>query len=482
MKVELLIVDDDEQFLRSLSRALGDELKVRTASSPEEGRREFRRSADVVLLDIRLRGDSSDDKSGVDLLKEFLLLRPNVPVVMISAYGDVKTAVECMRLGAVDFIQKPVDIAELRERLKKAVEHARSAIRAQELEERLLVVEPVELVGFSPAMGKIKKQIQMVAQDGHITVLILGETGTGKGLVATAIHRLGWRSEGPFVAVPVSSITPSVVDSELFGHEPGAFTDARTRRKGFLEKASGGLLFLDEVGDLPAETQLKLLRFLEERRFTRLGSSEEVEVDVQVVSATNADLTQAVETRKFRKDLYFRLAGVEIVVPPLRERTEDIPILVEHFLGLLRRQGRTRLREVSSEALSRLQAYPWPGNVRELRSVLERAAMQAQFNGHTRIESEDLLLDAGRVSAGGLEAVELGEQGVNLDEELARVGLAYIERALRTAKGKKSEAWKLLGLNDRFALRRRVKSLLRAHPALASEFPLIEKLYSHEAD
>lgn len=478
---KLLIIDDDKPFLASLERALRRDFVILTASDPTSARKAFAEAPDIVLLDIRLDETDELNRGGVELLQEFLEARPEVPIVMISAYGDVDTAVECMRLGAADFIQKPAGISELRQRLKTALEHARLSRKAAQLEERLQQLEPTDLIGGCPQMQEVKRLIQMVAQDGYVTVLVRGETGTGKELVARAIHRLGWRSNEPFVPVAIASLNPNLVESELFGHEAGAFTDARGRRIGFIEKAKGGVLFLDEIGDLPPEVQLKLLRFLEERTFTRVGSSDEIKVDVQIVTATNRDLEKALAESQIREDLYFRLKSIQIFLPPLRERLDDIPLLVKHFLKILRTQGRTRIEDLSPEAIEALAQYKWPGNVRELKAVIERAVIYANFNGHQRIEVGDLPLEILSPSGYRTETpfrVQIAEDGMNLDQQLARWELTYIEEALRSTEGRKTEAWKLLGLNDRFALRRRVATLLNRYPHLASEFPLIQNLYS----
>jgi DNA-binding NtrC family response regulator len=479
-KPRLLVVDDDEGLLGSLGRALRADFAILTAATAAAAATAFGENPDVVLLDIRL-GESEDAAmTGVKLLQDFKASRPGTPIIMISAYGDIETAVECMRLGAADFIKKPANIKELRERLRRALDHARVSRRAAHLEERLHELDPADLVGDSAPMQEVKRLIQMVAQDGHVTVLILGETGTGKELVARAIHRAGWRSAEAFVPVAIPSLNPSLVESELFGHEPGAFTGATERRVGFIEKARGGVLFLDEIGDLPEQVQLKLLRFLEDKTFTRAGSTEVHRLDVQILAATNRNVEQAVSEGRVRKDFYYRLKSVQLSLPLLRERADDIPVLAEHFLDLFVKQGRTRIRQIDEPAVSALRAYDWPGNVRELRSALERAVIYANQHGRDRIEKDDLPLEVLRPSSAG--AVSPAEpkmtgQPVDLEEELARVELGYIESALRVADGRKAEAWKLLGLNDRFALRRRVAALLKRHPGLATSYPIVGKLY-----
>jgi DNA-binding NtrC family response regulator len=480
---KILLVDDDSAFLASTERILKRDFEVITASDHASALKAAGEGPDIVLLDIRLDESDKQNRGGMELLGEILKTHRHLPVVMFSAYGDLETAVECMRLGAVDFIQKPANINELRQRLRASLEHARLSRQVTQLEERLQQIDPTELIGESPRVVEVKHLIRMVAQDGFVTVLIWGETGTGKELVARAIHRLGWRAKEPFVPVAIAALNLNLVESELFGHEPGAFTGAKERRIGFIERAKRGVLFLDEIGDVPPDAQLKLLRFLEERRFARVGNSDEIEVSVQIVAATNRNLEEDLETGRIRRDLYYRLKSVQIFLPPLRERTEDIPLLVAHFLRLFREQGRTRITQVSAEALESLKQYMWPGNVRELKAVLERAVIYANYHYHQAVEKEDLpleILDASSPESSRTKARRLTEKGLILDEELARLELSYMEDALKLTEGRKTEVWKLLGLNDRFAFLRRAKTLLKTYPGLASDYPTVRRLYGKD--
>lgn len=477
---KLLIVDDNANLRAALERALKKEFAILTAADARTARRLFAEQPDIVILDIRLNEQDTQDKTGIDLLQEFLRAERFVPIIMFSAYSDVETAVECMRLGAADFLQKSAGINELRQRLKMALENASLSRHVTQLEERLQQLDPTQLIGSSLQIGEIKDQIQMAARDGYVTVLVRGETGTGKELVARAIHRIGWRAREPFVTVAIAALNPNLIETELFGHEAGAFTGAKERRVGFIEKAKRGILFLDEIGDLPADAQLKLLRFLEERKFSRVGSTEEIEVDVQIITATNRQLEEAVQQEKIREDLYFRLKSLQIFMPALGQRLDDVPLLAGHFLTLFRQQGRTKINELNPEALKKLMSYSWPGNVRELKAVIERAIIYASFKGHQKLEKEDLPLEVLNASASGFQGAvnwRLREGSVCLEKELARLELSYIEQALRLTEERKTEAWKLLGLNDRFALLRRAKSLLKSFPAIALEFPLVQKLY-----
>lgn len=479
--IKLLIIDDNKSYLNSLRRSLQQDYQIMMATDQSEANTAFHKGPDIVLLDLRLNDQDEMNREGLDLLNEFHQEQPNLPVVMMTAFGDVNVAVQAMKEGAADFLQKPFDLPKLRSTLANVLERSRLKQRVSYLEQDYARLEPGELIGENPAIDHIRNLVQMAAQDGYVTVLIRGETGTGKELVARAIHRHGWRTKEPFVPVVLAALNSNLFESELFGHEPGAFTGASSRRIGYLEKAKGGVLLLDEVGELPSETQVKLLRFLEERSFSRVGSSDNIEVDVQILVATNRNLEDAINKGQIRQDLYFRLKSLDIFLPPLRERIEDIPLLVRHYLELFSSQGRTKKIEMRTDAMSCLKQYRWPGNIRELKAVLERAIIYANFNKHQFIEKDDLPLEIISPSNQKLETIpttHIGEDGIDLYRTLARWELAYIEEALRSTKGRKTEAWKLLGLNDRFALHRRVSVLLRKYPQMGVDFSLVRELYS----
>ncbi len=474
----LLVVDDEVGYLQSLRRALKDDFEVHLADSAAEARKVFAQGVDIALVDICL-GKEGSDRGGVVLLREILEQRPGFPVVMISAYGNVDVAVECMQAGAADFIQKPASVSELRQRLRAAHENARTALRARQLEERLYEIEPASIAGVSNGLEHVRRIIAMAARDGHASVLIRGETGTGKELVAQMIHRTGWRASGPMVAVAIAALNPNLMESELFGHEAGSFTGATQRRIGYIEKARDGVLFLDEIADLPQEAQVKLLRFLEERTFNRVGSTKGVSVELQLISATNRDLEKAIRETSFRQDIYYRLKSVDIYIPPLRERIDDIAPLTEHFLKRFRKQGRTQICTVCSEAMNMLLAYSWPGNVRELRAVLERALIFANAAEHGAVQPEDLPdLSTGQDHASSSLRSALPTEGVNLDRMLAVHELNALEAAIRQSGDRKGEAWRLLGLNDRFAVRRRIQSIRKRYPDLIESMPHLRGLYA----
>lgn len=481
-KPVLLLVDDNEEAANSLKRLLKRDYEVRVATSHAEAMQQLSPPPDIALLDMRLKENEPENREGIALLETLRQQFPQLPVLMHTAHGDVNAAVECVRLGAVDFIEKPrADIREIMTRLERALEKGRLRRRVEDLEKELNLIEPRQIVGASPQMQEVKKSIEALAHDGHATVLIEGENGTGKELVARALHATGRRRSGPFVPVVLASLPANLIEGELFGYESGAFTDARKQHIGYLERANGGLLFLDEIGELEQSLQVKLLRFLEEREFQRLGGNKQIRVDVQILAATNADLRAGVAEGRIREDLYFRLKGFEIKIPPLRERSEDIPLLVDHFLDLFHQQGRRILR-FSPQAMDRLLRYQWPGNIRQLRNAVESALFRAGYRKHLQVEDEDLPpeLFEDQIPPVNQITTVADLDDISLDEALARTEFALIERALQRVQGKKSEAWKQLGLNDRFALLRRVKRITDHYPKLIHEFAFLKNAYHSE--
>jgi DNA-binding NtrC family response regulator len=380
---KILIVDDEEAARYGISRALKS-YSVAEAASVDEARRAIAASRpDLILLDINLPG-----ASGLDYLREIAATEDSPPVVMITAHGSERTAVEAIKAGAYDYLAKPFEVDDLRLVVKNALEAAGLRRENERLRAELKAARGVgDLLGTSDAMRRIYDLINKVAAT-DVTVLICGESGTGKELVARAIHeRSGHRRDGAFIAMNCAALPSELIESELFGHEKGAFTGAAGQRKGKFELASGGTIFLDEIGDMSPNTQAKLLRVLEERKVERLGGTHSIPVDVRVISATNRDLTAAITTEKFRADLYYRLRVVQIDLPPLRERREDIPLLAENFLQAYANKYQLKCCEISAEAMKRLVAYDWPGNVRELRNAIERSAVLADGKS---LRAEDL--------------------------------------------------------------------------------------------
>jgi two-component system nitrogen regulation response regulator GlnG len=368
----LLIVDDETNILYSLQAGLeSEEWSVVTAKTAKRGLALLARELpDVVIVDIRL-----PDLPGLELFDRIKEQAPRVPVIIITAYATTETAIEAMKRGAFDYLLKPVDLHQLREVVHKAYELRRmQSVPAVFDQPEKPGDDPI--IGRSPAMQEIYKAIGRIAPQ-DVNVLILGESGTGKELIARALYQHSRRADRPFLAINCAAIPDSLLESELFGHEKGAFTGADRQRIGKFEQAHGGTLFLDEIGDMSPATQAKVLRVLQDQQFERVGGSQTIAVDVRVLAATNQKLEQLVEQGRFRSDLYYRLNGVTITLPPLRERKEDIPLLVEHFLRLANHKLDKHVKGVSPETLRVLEAHDWPGNVRELQNVIRYAVIQA---------------------------------------------------------------------------------------------------------
>jgi two-component system nitrogen regulation response regulator NtrX len=365
-KEDLLVVDDERNIRTSLEGILRDEgYRVASVASAEEAVDRVQQAPpDLVLLDILLPG-----MDGIAALEKMKRLKPDLAVLMISGHGNIETAVKATKLGAYDFIEKPLSL----ERVVLAVRHALDQVRLEKenLQLRQSLQRQQEIVGKSAALQEIKELIHLVAETNG-RVLIRGESGTGKELVARAIHQGSARQEKPFVEVNCAAIPEDLIESELFGHEKGSFTGATAKRRGKFELADGGTIFLDEVADMSLRTQAKVLRVLEEQRFERVGGSDSLEVDVRVIAASNKDLEGEIKEGRFREDLYYRLNVVPLYVPPLRERKEDIPLLVDHFLGEFCREYGKREKKIAPEAMELLVQCPWPGNVRELKNLIER--------------------------------------------------------------------------------------------------------------
>jgi two-component system response regulator AtoC len=435
MPERILIVEDDDLLRQVTAERLEREgYTVTTARTVEEGRAALdQQTPDLALLDIKL-----PDGEGTELLEELTSTGDTVSVMM-SAHGTVQSAVDALRAGAVDFLEKPFSFDRLSATLRGALERTRLQREVRALRERTGLGEDV--VGGSPAMREVFDLVKRVAPADSTTVLLEGETGTGKGMLAQAIHQASHRADGPFINVTCSALAESVMESELFGHEKGAFTDARTMKRGLVELAEGGTLFLDEIGELSLGLQGKLLRFIEEKRFRRVGGTKDLEVDARLVAATNRDLEEEVEADAFREDLYYRLRVFPIRLPPLRERPSDIPALVKTFVDEFSNQFGKRITGVDPEAMELLKSYRWPGNVRELRNMIERSVLLADSS----VLTPEMLpppIRGERESKAG-PAVELGPEGLDF-EELERT---LLREALRRAEGNRTEAGRLLGMS-----------------------------------
>jgi two-component system, NtrC family, nitrogen regulation response regulator GlnG len=370
----LLIIDDDHLLLETFAHIFGQlGFTVRTASSAAEGLEMLtQQPPDVVLLDLNL-----PDQYGSEVFRHIHRFNTRIPVIFLTGTGTTETAIEAMKRGAYDYFVKPVEM----EKLKELVTGAASVSQLMRLpatapEEERVPELAYALVGRSPAMQEVYKAIGRVAPK-DLTVLILGESGTGKELVAWSIYQHSNRADKQFLAINSAAIPETLLESELFGHEKGAFTGAERRRIGKFEECSGGTIFLDEIGDMTPLTQTKILRLMQEQQFERVGGNETIQTDVRLIAATNCNLERAVAAGRFRRDLYYRLSGITITLPPLRERVEDVPLLVEHFLRRFNPELGKEVRQVSPEAMTILQRFHWPGNVRELQSVLRHALLHA---------------------------------------------------------------------------------------------------------
>ncbi|QDU95980.1 sigma-54-dependent transcriptional regulator [Lignipirellula cremea] len=463
----LLVVDDDRTILHMIERAFDDSaVSIIAVRDPAEVLEVIRlQQPDVVLLDIML-----PETSGLEMFPQIHELDPKLPIIFITSGGASDTTIEAMKLGAHDFLLKPLDLNQLRKQVKQAIEIRR------------LMLEPVavpghksketaheELVGSSLPMLDVYKAIGRVAQE-DVTCLICGESGTGKELVARAIYHHSKRSKGPFLAVNCAAIPESLLESELFGHEQGAFTGADRRRLGKFEQCDGGTLFLDEVGDMPAMLQSKMLRILQEQRFERVGGNETIQVDVRVIAATNRDLEAMVDKAEFRADLYYRLNGFTLGLAPLRDRGSDIDLLVEYFLTRLNKSLNRNIVRISDEAMELLRTYEWPGNVRELQAILKQSILQTTGS----VVAPDFLPDVIRRAASPCTVDNeddsttclkrfINQRLAGHTSDLYAESLEWMERylvgrVLRMTDGNQTKASSVLGIT-RGSLRNKIRSL-----------------------
>ena len=432
----ILIVDDEKAIQTSLRGVLEDEsYRVGTVGSGDQALSRIGEDPpDLVLLDVWMPG-----MDGLEVLAEIKRVRPEQPVVMISGHGTIETAVKATKLGAYDFIEKPLSLEKTLLAVARALEHSRLERENRALRERL--ERGQEIVGQSAALQELRRQIAIAAPTSG-RVLIHGENGSGKELVARAIHALSARREGPFVEVNCAAIPEELIESELFGHERGAFTGAVARRKGKFQLADGGTLFLDEVGDMSLKTQAKVLRVLEEQAFDRVGGTESIRTDVRVIAASNQNLSDLIAGGRFRDDLFYRLNVIPIHVPPLRERKEDMPLLVEHFIRVFSLENGKRPKTVSVEALAYFLSYDWPGNIRELRNMVERLVIMSP---REVIGPEDLPPPL-RPKEAALPEDQIKEK--NLKEAREAFERAYILAELR------AQDWSMTRTSDRLGIER----------------------------
>lgn len=443
----ILLVDDQEEVLEGLKLAFArTEHTVFAAGGGEQAIGILNNEPiDVVITDMKM-----EPVDGAAVMRHALSLSPQPAVIVLTAHGTIESAVEALKEGAFTYLTKPVNVKELRAQVDKAAEHSSLVRENKELHAQLNKRFGMEgMVGETSDMQKLFDQVRLVAP-AKVTVLIEGESGTGKEVLAKALHQASPRAKKPFVAVHCAALPENLLESELFGHERGAFTGAIQRRPGRFELAHGGTLFLDEVGEIPLSMQVKLLRVLEEREVVRVGGNQPFKVDVRVVAATNRELAEEVAEGRFREDLYYRLNVVHMRLPPLRARRTDIALLARHFLADLAKEHGRPVPELTKEALDALQSYHWPGNIRELRNVMENTFVFLKTN---KITAQDLPASMRKAQEAPGETISF-QLGMPLEE----VETEYIKMTLRQADGNRTRAAEILGISRR-TLQRRIKEL-----------------------
>lgn len=449
MKYKVLVIDDELLIRMSLESGLSDlGYQVRCADTISEGLSlAAKLHPDAILLDNRV-----GEERGIDRIPDFKKLDEDVILILMTAYGSVSQAVEAMKLGVSHYVQKPFDLDEIDLVITRAMEQLLSR-RSLEL----MKLRPRKLLGESSAICRIRQEIRVLAENDNVDILICGETGTGKEVVVNTIHEQSSRHDKPLVKINCGAIPENLLESELFGHEKGSFTGADKTKKGLIELANGGTVFLDEVGELPLAMQAKLLTFLEDRSFKRVGGLQDIEVNIRVAAATNRDLEAEVQKGRFREDLYYRLNVMQIRIPPLRERPEDIPVLCRFYLQHFNRKFNKSLQDIAPEFLALLQSYYWKDNVRELRNVMERCVL---FSRQSVLTGEETGLDtllAVRPRAGGSFPMhDLSQQSIDLKHEVDAFERAYIDQAMQLSGGNLSQAAQMLGCT-RFTLKRRLE-------------------------
>lgn len=435
MRFTLLVVDDEKNIREGLAEALRlDGHAVVTAPDGVEGWERFQQGdIDLVITDLKMAR-----LSGEELLKRINTQSPGVPVIVLTGHGTVENAVDAMRNGAYDFLTKPLDLDRLSLLVKRALSIRELTLRHRRLEEELSRQTPVKaMIGNSPAMRAVCDMIARAAPS-RASVLITGESGVGKEIVANALHELSPRKDGPLVKVNCAAFASSLLESELFGHEKGAFTGAFSRRRGRFELAHEGTLFLDEIGEIDQNLQVKLLRVLQEKKFERLGGEETIEVDVRIVAATNKDLKTGIEQGTFREDLYYRLNVVNIMVPPLRERKDDLPLLIREFIEQFAQENGKLIAGVDEKARAILFHYDWPGNIRELKNCIESAVVMCRSPIITKTDLPP--------SLSGVEAADEGIIKIPLGTSLEKAEEKIIRETLHFQKGNKSRTADVLGI------------------------------------
>ena len=437
MKSKILIVDDDEAIRTQMKWALSEQYEVHFAEDRKAAGESFEsNSPAVTLLDLGLPPRPNEPDEGLGVLSEILAIDNTAKVIIISGQGEKQNAIEAVGAGAYDFLCKPVEMEELRLLLRRCIQVVALEKEYHKLQQNQRPDVFEDMLGTSPQMQEVFALIRKVATT-NAPVLLLGESGTGKEMAAAAIHRRSTRKEGPFIAINCNAIPENLLESELFGHEKGAFTGAHVQRKGLLETANGGTLFLDEIGELPSAIQVKLLRFLQEQRLQRVGGRQEIQVDTRLVAATNANLKELINSGKFREDLYFRIAVVTIRLLPLRERGGDIVFLAREFLQRYSSQDGRPKMVFAPEALRAMSRYSWPGNVRELQNRVKRGVI---MSSGSRVTAKDLELERDQVSLTSSSTTTLRQAREHVERKM-------VEQALKRNSGKITSAAADLGIS-----------------------------------
>ncbi len=463
MNPVILLVDDEDTIRLFLEKTLRDEgYEALTAATGGEAlETAFDKLPDLILLDLKL-----PDMNGIEVLKRIKEEIPEICVIMLTAFGDIETAVSAMKKGAFDFVSKPVNLEQLLMTVKKGLESQKLTRELFQLRRQVkLDMDSNFIPGESPQMKEIYEVVKRVAVSDTTTVLIQGESGTGKEMIATMIHQYSPRKDKPFLEINCASLPEELLESELFGHEKGAFTDAKVQKIGLLELANKGTLFLDEIGEMSLTIQVKLLRVLEKMSFRRVGGTKDIKVSVRLISATNRDLEMAVQNKNFREDLYYRLKVIPIHIPPIRERKEDIYLLMKHFLNQYNKQFNKNFQEIEDEAYEIILEYPWPGNIRELKNMIERIVL---LEDDTVLRPKHLppSIKGGAAPLGEATTLRMFEMtlsrplpsdGIPFEEMLRNAEKEFIVKAMREAGGNQSKASRLLRLN-RDKLRYRLKN------------------------
>lgn len=452
MSAKILIVDDEDLIRWSLAESLkAENHEILTARSGEEAVKIYsEESPDLVLMDIKMPGID-----GIETLKRIKEIDDFAQVIMITAYTDVNTAIKAMKTGAVDYIIKPFNIEEVKIIIEKSIESLRLKREYTKLkEEAEKKYESIKIIGKSEQIKRVLSLAEKLTTTDVSCVLITGESGVGKELIARIIHFNSERRKRPFMEIDCTSLSPTLIESELFGHEKGAFTDAKAMKRGLLEISDGGTVFLDEIAELPTSSQVKLLRFIETRTFKRVGGIKDIKVDVRIIAATNRNLEEYIKEKKFREDLYFRLNVVPIHIPPLRERKEDIPLLIDYFIEQFNKKFKKNIKGLDEETKSIVMEYSWPGNVRELKNSIERAVLLASDEF---IRKEHLLLNKDFLQEKEKEFPDDEQKEPVPDSfNLEEIEKQLLIKALQEAKGNKSLAARLLGIT-RDTLRYRMR-------------------------